>query len=164
MTEPPLIVQTDRTVLLETHHPDYEAARDRLARFAELEKSPEYVHFYRITPVSIWNAAALGESLDDLLGWLVANSRFPIAPTVLAQFREWFSRYGLLRLLRGGEGRLRLECGQPEVLRELAGHPALRDLVALDDDGTAAVDAERRGELKQALVRLGYPVDDRAGY
>ena len=72
MTEPPLIVQTDRTVLLETQHPSYEVARDRLARFAELEKSPEYVHFYRITPISIWNAAALG--LTGLWGFQYATT------------------------------------------------------------------------------------------
>ena len=65
MNEPPLIVQTDRTVLLETQHPDYESARDRLSRFAELEKSPEYVHFYKITPVSVWNAAARLGSLTQ---------------------------------------------------------------------------------------------------
>jgi DNA excision repair protein ERCC-3 len=164
MTEPPLIVQTDRTVLLETRHPLYETARDRLARFAELEKSPEYVHFYRITPVSIWNAAALGESIDDLLAWLVANSRFPIGPAVLAQLREWFLRYGLLRLLPGDAGRLRLECADAAVLEQVAANAALHDLVELAADGSASVAAERRGELKQALVKLGYPVDDRAGY
>lgn len=164
MSEPPLIVQTDRTVLLETQHPQYEAARDRLARFAELEKSPEYVHFYRITPVSIWNAAALGESLDDLLGWLVANARFPVAPAVLAQFREWFCRYGLLRLLPGTDGRLRLECADREVLQQLAAQPTLQGLVEPSADGSCGIAAERRGELKQALVKLGYPVDDRAGY
>ena len=164
MIEPPLIVQTDRTVLLETQHPQYEAARDRLARFAELEKSPEYVHFYRLTPVSLWNAAALGESLDELLAWLVENSRFPIAPQVLAQFREWFRRYGLLRLVPAGDGQLRLETEQAGLLEELAQQPSLRDLVVQDDDGRVRVAAEQRGELKQALVKLGYPVDDRAGY
>ena len=163
MNEPPLIVQTDRTVLLETQHPDYEMARDRLARFAELEKSPEYVHFYRITPVSIWNAAALGESVDELLDWLVRNSRFPIVPAVLAQIREWFHRYGLLRLLPGRGGRLRLHCEDAEVLRGLASHCALAELVEYDE-GECSVQALHRGELKQALVRLGYPVDDRAGY
>jgi DNA excision repair protein ERCC-3 len=108
MNEPPLIVQTDRTVLLETQHPDYEAARDRLSRFAELEKSPEYVHFYKITPVSVWNAAALGERADDVVGWLERSSRFPIVPAVLAQIREWFRRYGLLQLVAGSDGRLEL--------------------------------------------------------
>lgn len=164
MSEPPLIVQTDRTVLLETQHPEYEAARDRLARFAELEKSPEYVHFYRITPVSIWNAAALGENVDELVEWLVRSSRFPIVPAVLAQIREWFRRYGLLRLLAGTDGTLRLCSDDAEALATLAAHQALADLIVLGDDGTAHVAAERRGELKQVLVKLGYPVDDRAGY
>ncbi len=163
MNEPPLIVQTDRTVLLETQHPDYEVARDRLARFAELEKSPEYVHFYRLTPVSIWNAAALGENVDDLVEWLVRNSRFPIVPAVLLQIREWFRRYGLLRLRSAGT-RLRLECDDAEVLQALGKQPTLATLLEFDDDGSCHVAAERRGDLKQVLVKLGYPVDDRAGY
>ncbi len=164
MKEPPLIVQTDRTVLLETQHPDYEAARDRLARFAELEKSPEYVHFYKITPVSIWNAAALGEQAEDVLGWLVAQSRFPIVPVVLAQIREWFRRYGLLRLTALPDGRLQLHCDDKEALATLGKSTVLASMLTTDDDGVVTLDAEQRGECKQALVKLGYPVDDRAGY
>lgn len=164
MTEPPLIVQTDRTVLLETQHPGYEAARDRLARFAELEKSPEYVHFYKITPVSIWNAAALGETADDVLAWLVGNARFPIVPAVTAQIREWFRRYGLLRLLPGAGDRLRLVADDAAVLAELAALPALAELLQVERPGECSLPAGRRGDLKQALVKLGYPVDDRAGY
>ena len=166
MTEAPLIVQQDRTVLLETLHPHYEVARDRLARFADLEKSPEYVHFYKITPVSIWNAAALGESLEDILGWLVANSRFPVAPQVVQQITEWHRRFGLLRLRAGGDGRpLQLCCDDHALLAELAAAPLLRELVApAGDAGVLLVEPGQRGVLKQALVRLGYPVDDRAGY
>ena len=164
MNEPPLIVQTDRTVLLETTHPEYEAARDRLARFAELEKSPEYVHFYKITPVSCWNAAALGESVDDVCEWLVRASRFPIVPAVLAQVREWFRRYGLLRLVAAPSGRLTLRCDEPATLAQLVEQPGVAKLVAVDDDGGVSLAAEARGEVKQALVKLGYPVDDRAGY
>lgn len=164
MNEPPLIVQTDRTVLLETQHPDYEAARDRLSRFAELEKSPEYVHFYKITPVSIWNAAALGERADDVVAWLERSSRFPIVPAVLAQIREWFRRYGLLRLRAATDGRLRLECDDAEVQQKLLAHVSLADWLSADDDGVVHLPAERRGDVKQALVKLGYPVDDRAGY
>ncbi len=164
MIEPPLIVQTDRTVLLETQHPLYEVARDRLARFAELEKSPEYVHFYRITPVSIWNAAALGESSDEVVSWLEANARFPIAPAVTSQVREWFRRYGLLRLAPGRKGRLRLECGDAELLAELGERATLASLLQFDDDGLCTIAEADRGELKQVLVKLGYPVDDRAGY
>lgn len=168
MTEAPLIVQQDRTVLLETQHPGYEAARDRLARFAELEKSPEYVHFYKITPVSIWNAAALGESIESIAGWLVQNSRFPVAPAVVQQIEEWHRRYGLLRLLAGPQpGTLRLCCDDRALLEELAAAPALAGLVGdVEGGGPAwlAVAAADRGAVKQALVRLCYPVDDRAGY
>ena len=163
MTEPPLIVQTDGTVLLETWHPDYEAARDRLVRFAELLKSPEYVHFYRITPVSIWNAAALGERVDDLVDWLCGNARFPIVPAVLAQLREWFHRYGLLRLVPGRGERLELVSDDAAVLADVCGNAVLADLVEFEG-GRCTVPAARRGDLKQALVKLGYPVDDRAGY
>jgi DNA excision repair protein ERCC-3 len=164
LNEPPLIVQTDRTVLLETQHPDYEAARDRLARFAELEKSPEYVHFYRVTPVSIWNAAALGERADDVVAWLTSQSRFPVAPAMLAQIREWFRRYGLLRLLPAADGRLQLEGDDAEVMAALCAQPAVAAIVEIDANGRVLLAAEQRGELKQALVKLGYPVDDRAGY
>lgn len=164
MNEPPLIVQTDRTVLLETQHPQYEAARDRLSRFAELEKSPEYVHFYRLTPVSLWNAAALGESAESIVAWLQQNARFPIAPSVLTQIQEWHRRYGLLRLVAAGTELLELRCEDRGLLVELAGAPALQGLCAIEADGRCTVAAAQRGELKQALVKLGYPVDDRAGY
>jgi DNA excision repair protein ERCC-3 len=162
--EPPLIVQNDRTVLLETRHPGYEAARDRLQRFAELVKSPEYVHFYRITPVSVWNAAALGESAAEITGWLCANARFPVAPAVVEKLGEWHRRYGLLQLVPAGDGRLELVSQDREVLRELGGHADLQKLLARSAGGRLWVEAAVRGEVKQALVRLGYPVDDRAGY
>lgn len=161
--EPPLVVQTDRTVLLETLHPEFESAREQLQRFAELEKSPEYVHFYRITPVSIWNAAALGEDVGALLDWLVQNSRFPVAPQLLQQVHEWHRRYGLLRLSRHGD-RLQLQSDDEAALQQLVEDPLLQPLVDCDADGVCTVQAADRGTLKQVLVRLGYPVDDRAGY
>jgi DNA excision repair protein ERCC-3 len=164
MTELPLIVQADGAVLLETLHPGYEAARARLAKFAELEKSPEYVHFYRITPISIWNAAALGESVDDVIPWIIANARFPVAKEVTERIAEWFRRYGLMRLQKADGDRLQLVCDEPEVLAELVETKSLVDLVACDDDGRTYLPTGLRGEVKQALVRLGYPVDDRAGY
>lgn len=164
MTEPPLIVQADGAVLLETQHPQYEPARMRLASFAELEKSPEYVHFYRITPISVWNAAALGESADDVLKWLEENARFPIAKEVTERIAEWFRRYGLLRLERVDDEQLHLRSRDGELLEELAEHPRLEKLIRFDKRGRAFVDAAMRGEVKQELVRLGYPVDDRGGY
>jgi DNA excision repair protein ERCC-3 len=164
MTEPPLIVQADGAVLLETLHPGYEPARERLAKFAELEKSPEYVHFYRITPISIWNAAALGESVDDVIPWMKANARFPVAKEVTERITEWFRRYGLVRLQKASGDRLQLVCEEPEVLAELVALKTLAKLVECDKAGRAFLPTGSRGDVKQALVRLGYPVDDRAGY
>lgn len=164
MSEPPLIVQADGAVLLETQQPGYEAARERLAQFAELEKSPEYVHFYRITPISIWNAAALGACAEDVIEWMSANARFPIAKEVLQRISEWFRRYGLMRMERAGDDRLELLCNEPGVLAELANSTALKDLVQCDAKGHCYLPAGLRGDVKQALVRIGYPVDDRAGY
>ena len=158
----PLIVQQDRTVLLETRHPRYEEVRDRLSRFAELEKSPEYVHFYRITPVSVWNAAALGERASDLVDWLLQNAAFPVAPPVVQQLQEWHRRYGLLRLLPAG-AELELVSSDEQALAALAAHASLQELLR-HEAGRCLVRAADRGAVKQALVRLGYPVDDRAGY
>jgi len=162
--EPPLIIQADGAVLLETQHPEYEAAREGLARFAELEKSPEYVHFYRITPISCWNAAALGASAGEVLAWMEANSRFPIANEVTERIAEWFRRYGLLRLERVDEERLRLVSSDEGLLQDLAENAKLEQLITFDKRGRAFVAAGDRGDVKQELVRLGYPVDDRGGY
>lgn len=173
MSEPPLIIQADGAVLLETQHPGYETARARLARFAELEKSPEYVHFYRLTPISIWNAAALGETAEQVLPWLADNARFPIAKEVTERIAEWFRRFGLLRLekatlekatLEKTSDQLTLRCDDTDLLAELCEQPALEPLVQIDDQGHVMLPAEQRGEVKRALVQLGYPVDDRGGY
>jgi len=164
MSEPPLIVQADGAVLLETQHPGYEPAREQLARFAELEKSPEYVHFYRITPISIWNAAALGETAEQIIPWIEANARFPVAKEVTERIAEWFRRYGMMRLEKHGEDDLQLHCAEQEVLEEVCEHPSVEEIVEIDDDGRVLLPSVRRGDLKQALVRLGYPVDDRGGY
>ena len=166
MNEPPLIVQQDGAVLLETQHPRYEEARDRLQRFAELEKSPEYVHFYKITAVSVWNAAALGETASSIVDWLVANARFPIAPQVTARLQEWHRRYGLLRLVAADDGTdsLWLQSDDDATLSEVCADKALKKLCKRKKGGPAVVAAADRGNVKEALVRLGYPVDDRAGY
>ena len=164
MSELPLIVQKDGAVLLETLHPDYEVTRERLSRFAELEKSPEYVHFYRITPISIWNAAALGQTAADVIPWMAANARFPVAKEISERIAEWFRRYGLLRLEKFESGCLQLLSDDAAVLAELIQHKALQQLVACDQEGRVLLPEAARGDVKQVLVRLGYPVDDRGGY
>jgi DNA excision repair protein ERCC-3 len=122
------------------------------------------VHFYRITPISIWNAAALGESAADVIPWMEANARFPVAKEVTERIGEWFRRYGLMRLQKASGDRLQLVCDEPEVLAELVTSKTLAKLVECDDEGRAFLPTALRGDVKQALVRLGYPVDDRAGY
>ncbi|MDP6423694.1 MAG: helicase-associated domain-containing protein, partial [Planctomycetota bacterium] len=116
---PPLIVQSDRSIVLEVDQPGFAEARDFLAVFAELEKAPEHVHFYRVTPISIWNAAAAGLHAEPLLDGLAARSRFPVPPSLESEIRDWFRRYGLLRLERG-EGALTLTSSEPDLLGELA--------------------------------------------
>ncbi|MEC7583420.1 MAG: DNA repair helicase XPB [Planctomycetota bacterium] len=162
MTEPPLIVQEDGAVLLETLHPDYEQARDRLQRFAELEKSPEYVHFYRITAISVWNAAALGDTVESIVDWIEDNARYPVAPVVLEQLRDWHRRYGLLELVSASGG-LELRCADPELLEEILARPSLKELVR-SRAGRLLVEPDDRGSVKRELTQLGYPVLDRAGY
>lgn len=159
----PLTVQGDRTVLLEVGAPGFAEARDFLARFAELEKSPEFFHTYRITPLSIWNAAAAGLSADEILDFLHRRSRYPVPPNVEREIRENIRRYGLLRLVRR-EDRILLESDDPKVMRDVTAHAAVRKLVGRSKGEPVEVTPEARGELKHALIKVGYPVEDLAGY
>jgi DNA excision repair protein ERCC-3 len=99
----PLIVQSDRTVLLEVDHPLHSEARDALAQFAELEKSPEHIHTYRLSPLSLWNAAAGGLDASTILDSLASYSKYDIPPNIVADIREYMSRYGRVKLIRDGE-------------------------------------------------------------
>ncbi|MCA8972472.1 MAG: helicase-associated domain-containing protein, partial [Planctomycetes bacterium] len=159
----PLIVQGDRTVLLEVDQPGFEDARDFLARFAELEKAPEHVHFYRITDVSVWNAASAGLDVDELLDGLAARSRFPLPGNLEAEIRDWYGRYGLLRLERDAD-RLLLRSTDPRRLGELATARGVAPLLQDGPEGSFLVDEANRGLLKQACMELGFPVHDIAGF
>ncbi len=167
MTTPPLplILQSDLTIVLETSHPAFEEMRDGLLPFAELVKSPEYLHTYRVTPVSVWNAASTGLTAARVLKFLTANGRYGVPPNFETELRSWFERCGLFRL-RADAGRLLLECGDKRTLRELlhdaelASHLEQVDLAG----GRAWLDRGRRGAVKHRLVRLGFPVQDEAGY
>lgn len=163
-TRNPLTVQSDRTVLLEVHNPLYAEARDALARFAELEKSPEHFHTYRITPLSLWNAAAAGLSAEGIIQSLERFTRYEIPPNILFEVRDYIARYGRLKLVREGEDLL-LVSDDPPLTTLVARHRAVRPLVLRAvDETTLKVRPDRRGHLKQALIRLGYPVEDLAGY
>lgn len=160
----PIIVQSDKTVLLEVDNPQYEAARDQLARFAELEKSPEYIHTYRITPLSLWNAAAAGLNAEAIIAALDDYSKYPLPDNVRVDIADYVSRYGRVKLVREGAS-LFLVSDDALLMTELVRHKRLKPYV-LEQAGPLRlrVDASRRGHVKQALVLIGYPAEDLAGY
>src|SRR5436190_17516706 len=90
----PLIVQSDRTILLEVDHPQHAEARDAVAQFAELEKSPEHIHTYRLSPLSLWNAAAGGMTAEAMIDVLARYSKFPLPSNLPIDIAETVSRYG----------------------------------------------------------------------
>ncbi|MCP4456296.1 MAG: DEAD/DEAH box helicase family protein [Planctomycetes bacterium] len=160
----PLIVQGDHTVLVEVDSPRYEAARDELVRFAELVKSPEHVHTYRITPLSIWNACAAGVTPAGIVTVLHEFSKYPVPEHVTIQVQVFASRYGRLRLLREETG-LILEADALPLAEEIA-HNKLSIPLLTERLGPTRfrIRAGDRGQLKQALVKIGFPAEDLAGY
>jgi len=160
----PLIVQGDRSILVEVDNPRYAEARDALAPFAELEKSPEHIHTYRLTNLSLWNAAAAGLTADEMVDVLRRFSKFPLPTNLGADISEMVSRYGRVKLERF-EDKLRLVCSDLPLLEELARQPKVRAYLG-ERQGTATflVEPAFRGVLKQALVAVGYPAEDLAGY
>ena len=160
----PMIVQGDRTVLLEVDNPLHAEARDALAPFAELEKSPEHIHTYRLSPLSLWNAAAAGFTAEAMIESLARYSKFPLPPTLATDLKELVSRYGRVRLQRFDEG-LRLVTDDVALLEELCRQKSVRIFLGerLNPNSIAVADAHR-GVLKQALIAVGYPAEDLAGY
>lgn len=155
----PMIVQSDRTVLLETQHPLFAEARQAISGFCELLKSPEYIHTYRITPLSLWNAAASGLSPNEVTGVLGAYSKYGVPPTLVKEIEETMRKYGLIRLERHGDD-LVLNSDDPLVLAELTGY---KSIAALFEEGYT-LKSYARGLIKQELIKLGLPVQDLAGY
>jgi DNA excision repair protein ERCC-3 len=165
MSDGPLIVQSDRTVLLEVANPLAEDARHDLAVFAELERAPEHVHTYRITRLGLWNARAAGHTAEDMLGTLERYAKFPVPQTVSVDMRETVARYGRLVIDRTDDGALRLRSSDAPVLTEVAGAKRIAPLLAERiDDESFFVAPWARGALKQELVKLGWPAEDLAGY
>lgn len=160
----PLIVQSDRSILVEVDNPKYAEARDALAPFAELEKSPEHIHTYRVTPLSLWNAAAAGLSADQMLDVLAKYSKFALPANLQPDIEELVSRYGRLKLQRDGEF-LQLVSNDLPLLEELVRQPKIRQLLGerISRD-SFHIDPAFRGVIKQALLVVGYPVEDLAGY
>lgn len=162
--ENPLIVQSDRSVLLEVDNALYTEARDALARFAELEKSPEYVHTYRISPLSLWNAAAAGLTADGILAELERFSKYPLPANIVVDIRDAIGRYGRIKLVLEA-GRLLVVADDPALAAELARHRAFAPLVKAQLHATTfEIDPAQRGHVKRVLLQIGYPAEDLAGY
>jgi DNA excision repair protein ERCC-3 len=160
----PLIVQGDRTVLVEVDNPRYTEARDALAPFAELEKSPEHIHTYRLTPLSLWNAAAAGLTAQAMIDVLGKYSKFPLPTNLAVDIAELVSRYGRVRLERY-QDKLRLVCKDKPLLEELARQPKVKEYLGdRHDVESFLIEPAFRGLLKQALIGVGYPAEDLAGY
>ncbi|HEX8451088.1 MAG TPA: DNA repair helicase XPB [Longimicrobium sp.] len=162
--ENPLIVQSDQTVLAEVASPRFQEARDRLARFAELVKSPEHVHTYRITPLSVWNACAAGADPADIVEGLRDLAKYPVPANVESSIRDAALRYGRLRLVRDEDGLVL--CGDDPALLELVSRikgvaPHLGERLS---PTAFRIPPAERGRIKQALVKAGWPAEDVAGY
>ena len=160
----PLIVQSDKTVLLEVDHAQAAEARAALAPFAELERAPEHVHTYRITPLALWNARAAGHDAEQVVDVLENYSRFPVPQALLIDVAETMSRYGRVRLHAHPAHGLILESDEPPILEELSRGATGNLLGARIDANSIAVPPSERGRLKQALLKAGWPAEDLAGY
>jgi DNA excision repair protein ERCC-3 len=165
VTDGPLIVQSDKTLLLEVDHPDAQACRMAIAPFAELERSPEHIHTYRLTPLGLWNARAAGHDAESVVDSLLRFSRYPVPHALLVDVAETMDRYGRLQLANDPAHGLVLRALDRMVLIEVAKSKKLADMLGrrIDPD-TIAVHPSERGRLKQALLKLGWPAEDLAGY
>ena len=161
----PLIVQSDKTLLLEIDHPGAPAARAAIAPFAELERAPEHVHTYRITPLALWNARAAGHDAEQVVDALVRYSRFPVPQPLLVDIVDTIARYGRLQLAKNPAHGLTLISLDRAVLEEVLRHKKISPMLgARIDDDTVVVHPSERGRLKQMLLKIGWPAEDLAGY
>ena len=165
MPDGPLIVQSDKTLLLEVDHDQADACRRAIAPFAELERAPEHVHTYRLTPLGLWNARAAGHDAEQVVDTLLEFSRYPVPHALLVDVAETMSRYGRLQLVQDPVHGLVLHALDPAVLAEVMKSRRTAGLFgARLDDTDVIVHPSERGHLKQVLVKLGWPAEDLAGY
>ena len=165
MTDGPLIVQSDKTLLLEIGHPAADDARRAIAPFAELERAPEHIHTYRITPLALWNARAAGHDAEQVVDILLSYSRYAVPHALLVDIAETMDRYGRLTIAKHPAHGLVLATTDRPVLEEVLRSKKVAPLVgARIDDDTVIVHPSERGHLKQVLLTLGWPAEDEAGY
>lgn len=162
----PVIVQGDRSILLETDNPRYEEARDALALFAELVKSPEHIHTYRITPLSLWNAASAGMTADEIINALLEFAKYEVPQNITQDVKDYVQRYGRLKLIKQEPGdNLCLFSLDEALMVEIYNHKVVEPFIeAKIDKNNILVKKGMRGRLKQVLIKIGFPVEDLAGY
>ena len=165
MSDGPLIVQSDKTLLLDVDHPNSTECRRAIAPFAELERSPEHIHTYRLTNLGLWNARAAGHDAENVIDTLIKYSRYAVPHSLLLDVAETMSRYGRLRLESNPIHGLVLVTTDSAVLEEVIRAKKIAPLLgARIDKETIAVHPSQRGAIKQHLLRLGWPAEDFAGY
>ncbi|MCW2795324.1 DNA repair helicase XPB, partial [Nocardioides sp.] len=165
MNDGPLIVQSDKTLLLEIDHERAQECRKAIAPFAELERSPEHIHTYRLTPLGLWNARAAGHDAEQVVDTLLEFSRYAVPHSLLVDVAETMARYGRLRLEKNPIHGLVLVSIDRPVLEEVLRAKKISGMLGTRiDDDTVLVHASERGNLKQALLKLGWPAEDFAGY
>ncbi|GHH55322.1 DNA repair helicase XPB [Lentzea cavernae] len=165
MTDGPLIVQSDKTLLLEVDHPLADDARTSIAPFAELERAPEHVHTYRVTPLALWNARAAGHDAEQVVDALVRFSRYPVPQPLLVDVVDTMGRFGRLVLANNPAHGLVLHSNDRAVLEEVLRNKKIAPMMgARIDDDTVVVHPSERGRLKQLLLKVGWPAEDHAGY
>jgi DNA excision repair protein ERCC-3 len=160
----PLIVQSDMTLLLETNNASYESARDELLTFAEMVKSPEYIHTYKMTPISLWNAASAGVKSADILATLEKYSKYPISETVIARLTQISGRYGKVRICKE-QNELFLETDDQYIMAQLCAEKTVsKFFIDTPKNNQVKIDPVFRGHIKQALMNIQFPSEDLAGY
>jgi len=165
MTDGPLIVQSDKTLLLEIDHVQSVECRQAIAPFAELERAPEHIHTYRITPLGLWNARAAGHDAEAVVDTLLRYSRYPVPHALLVDVAETMLRYGRMQLHMHPSHGLILQATDVNVLEEVLRSKKVIPLVGKRlDEQTVVVHPSERGHLKQVLLKLGWPAEDLAGY
>jgi DNA excision repair protein ERCC-3 len=165
MTDGPLIVQSDKTLLLEVDHELAPAARAAIAPFAELERSPEHVHTYRLTPLGLWNARAAGHDAEQVIDALVRYSRYAVPHALLVDVADTMDRYGRLQITKNPVHGLVLVSLDRAVLEEILRQKKIAPMLGerIDPD-SVVIHPSERGRLKQALLKVGWPAEDLAGY
>lgn len=160
-----LIVQSDKTLLLEVDHESADECRRAIAPFAELERAPEHMHTYRITPLALWNARAAGHDAEQVVDALIRFSRFPVPQGLLVDIAETMDRYGRLTIVGDPAHGLVLRSTDRAVLEEVVRAKKLKGMLGerIDDD-SVSVHPSERGNLKQELLKIGWPAEDLAGY